>query len=140
MDFIVNRLLVALLISIGVSPTFANQDHPQPTTKPEPVVQNMPPDGWVGATAHVGISALFGVASRTLVFKDPVKAWALAMVPGVVKELQDYRKDTPGYRHGLFSRKDLISDAVGAAIGVYAGGVIVDKTGDKYRLTYFRSF
>ena len=83
---------------------------------------------------------MFGVASRTLVFKDPVKAWALAMVPGVVKEIQDYRKDTPGYRHGLFSRKDLISDAVGAAIGVYAGGIVVEKTNDKYRLSYFRSF
>ena len=136
-----NKLLVSILIAIGVSPTFANQDHPQPTTKPEPVViQNIPPDNWGGYQAHVAISAVLGTASRTLVFKDPVKAWALAMVPGVIHEIHDYRKDTPGYRHGLFSRKDLISDAVGAAIGVYAGGIIVEKTNDKYRLSYFKEF
>jgi hypothetical protein len=100
----------------------------------------MPPDTWGGSTAHFGISAALGAASRMLVFKDPVKAWALAMVPGVLKEVQDYRKDTPGYRHGLFSRKDLISDAVGAAVGVYAGGIIVEKTNDKYRISYFKEF
>jgi hypothetical protein len=136
----VKILLLTVFLAIGTN-TYANQDHPQPTTKPEPVVLgNMPPDGWGGYKAHIGISAVFGAASRTLVFKDPVKAWALAMVPGVLKEVQDYRKDTPGYRHGLFSRKDLISDAVGAAVGVYAGGIIVEKTNDKYRISYFKEF
>jgi hypothetical protein len=34
----------------------------------------------------------------------------------------------------------LISDGVGAALGVYAGGIIVEKTNDKYRISYFKEF
>jgi hypothetical protein len=132
--FKVLALILCLLPSLG----YANK--PEYEVPSSPQLGSMPPDGWGGYRAHIGYSAAFGLASRTFVFKDPVKAWALAMVPGVVKEIQDYHKETPGYRHGLFSRKDLISDAVGAAIGVAAGNLIAEKTGDRYRLTYFKEF
>ena len=115
------RLVLPILMAIGVN-TYANQDHPQPTTKPEPVRPgNMPPDGWGGAKAHFGYSAAIGGIGTYLA---PEKKWWVlggCMAIGVLKEYKDYRKEMPGYRHGLFSRNDLKMDAAGCLAGV--GGV-----------------
>jgi hypothetical protein len=108
------RLAVLLLLSIGVN-TYASEEH-----KP-PLIQNMPPDGWGGAKSHFGYSAAIGAFGTAIA---PEKKWWVlggCLAVGVLKEYKDYRKETPGYRHGLFSRNDLKMDAAGCLAGV--GGV-----------------
>jgi hypothetical protein len=88
-----------------------------------PALQRMPPDNWGGAKAHVGISAAIGVASRAFI-ADPVYAWGACMIPGLYREVNTYyRHPEPGYRHGLLSRRDLVSNGVGCLAGVTIGGV-----------------
>lgn len=113
-------LLAYVLLALFSIPAMGHENKP---TVYETPVPNMPPDGWGGAQAHVGISALIGAATRSVV-REPLPAFGVCMVPGLVKEVADYRKGQPGFRHGLFSRKDLISDAAGCAVGVTIGGFV----------------
>ena len=80
---------------------------------------NMPPDGWGGARAHLTYSAGMSLVGSE-VLNSRWKGGAACFAVGVLKEWSDYRKETPGYRHGLFSRNDLKMDALGCAIGSLA--------------------
>ena len=79
---------------------------------------NMPPDNPGGRNAHFQYSALIGIAGSELFPSHPWGAFGACLGIGVLKELKDYRKGQPGYRHGLFSREDLKADAFGCGVGV----------------------
>jgi hypothetical protein len=77
-------------------------------------------DNWGGRNAHLGFSAgIGGVAG--LQGLRPTTGLGLCMAVGVAKEIGDYHKPSPGYKHGLFSRRDLVSDAVGCGLGYFVG-------------------
>jgi hypothetical protein len=57
------------------------------------------------------------------------------MIPGVLKELSDSSKGGSG-----FSGKDLVADAVGAALGVYTGGWLLSRSQGKTMLSYRTEF
>lgn len=79
---------------------------------------NMPPDNPGGRSAHFGYSTLIGITASELLPSHPWGAFSACLGIGVLKELKDYRKGQPGYRHGLFSREDLKADAAGCGAGV----------------------
>jgi hypothetical protein len=78
---------------------------------------NMPPDNWGGRHAHLGYSAIMGLTFPELLQSRTWGGVACGGI-GVWKEWKDYRKQTPGYRHGLFSRNDLKMDALGCGLGL----------------------
>ena len=65
---------------------------------------------------HAGVSFFLGFAMANQFPNEPLKAWGLAMVPGLLKELADSQKGGTG-----FSGSDLAANAVGAALGVTTG-------------------
>ena len=74
-------------------------------------------DDWTGPdkVKHFGVSFALGAGAQMILPEDkPVAAFAMAMMPGLAKELSDSRKGGSG-----FSVKDLAADAAGAALGVY---------------------
>ena len=75
-----------------------------------------PADNWGGMRAHVGLSAGMGMIGNVLQLR-PRTAFLGCLGVGVLKEVGDYYKPSPGTRHGLFSRRDLVSDAVGCGLG-----------------------
>jgi uncharacterized protein YfiM (DUF2279 family) len=72
-------------------------------------------DSWRGPdkTEHFLGSFVLGAAAGGVFPDRPWAAFGAAMVPGVLKELIDSRQ--PGNK---FSGKDLVADALGAALGV----------------------
>jgi uncharacterized protein YfiM (DUF2279 family) len=80
--------------------------------------------------AHASVSLALGSSAR-LITPDPWKAWALAMAPGLAKEIYDARPGGTG-----FSVPDLIADAIGAAVGVKVAGLAISRN----RVTYRRTF
>lgn len=68
---------------------------------------------------HFAVSAALGAAA-TVATKSDSKAIALALAPGLAKELYDARKGGSG-----FSWRDLVADAAGAYLGVKLGGLII---------------
>jgi hypothetical protein len=89
--------------------------------------------------AHVAYSALAGLAATALApSATPATRFALALVPGVLKELNDARNPGPG-RTGWCNR-DMLANALGAAAGVYVGGLVVRATRDGAAVSYSRSF
>lgn len=86
-------------------------------------------DRWTGPDKqkHFVASAALGFGCKGFLFPDDdLKAWGCAMAPGVVKELTDPRP----------SSKDLVWNAVGAYVGVQAGGWIIRRN----FIGYQRSF
>jgi len=79
---------------------------------------NMPPDNWGGRNAHLQYETAIGLVTAEVL--PPVWAWSACFSVGVWKEWKDYHKETPGYKHGLFSRNDLKADGVGCAVGLAA--------------------
>lgn len=83
-------------------------------------------DKWTGADKpkHVMVSAgagfIAGSLGQELGLTDG-QAFAVAMIPGVIKELDD--KTRPGGTG--WSWKDLAADALGAYVGVKAGGAVL---------------
>lgn len=75
-----------------------------------------PTDNWGGRSAHIKISAGMGAVSAMLDLRPAVGLGA-CMAVGVIKEVGDYYKPSPGTRHGLFSVRDLASDAAGCVLG-----------------------
>lgn len=74
-------------------------------------------DEWFGQdkAKHAAVSFALGVGAQTILPEDkPLAAFGLAMMPGIAKELSDSRAGGSGW-----SNKDLVADAVGAALGVY---------------------
>lgn len=93
-------------------------------------------DNWGGATAHLAVSTAFGVACATHVFPgEPVKAFGCAIVPGLVKETIDSTQ-----RGNRFSGRDMLANAVGAAAGVYLGGVMLRRSNGTTQIAYSTTF
>lgn len=90
-------------------------------------------DTWNGPDKklHFGVSALLGVAARSQWPDAPVKAWAWAMIPGVLKELSDSAKGGSG-----FSYRDLTADALGAVVGVAVVGLFVGPRSVSYQTRF----
>lgn len=82
-------------------------------------------DKWTGddKAMHLGGSAVIGMFASTMTSSEP-KALAIAMVPGVLKEIQD--RKTCG---NFFSVKDLAADALGAYLGVKFGHTYIAPIG-----------
>lgn len=78
-------------------------------------------DEWTGEDKqlHFAVSAGLGVAAYAHTH-DRARAFGLAMVPGILKEIADSQSD--GNR---FSSKDLAWDALGAAVGLQAGHWVI---------------
>lgn len=95
------------------------------------------PDNTGGNDAHIGYSAMLGMASAGY-FRE--KPWyvqtGIALVPGVVKEVMDCRSS------GLFSRQDLKNDLLGALVGVafVNTGISLSRSNNETRITYFKEF
>lgn len=89
-------------------------------------------DNWGGGdkARHVVVSAVLGTASGAY-FENKWTAFGVAMIPGVAKEIMDSRK-----HDNHFSGKDLVANAIGAALGVQLGHWIITSRG----LTFQSSF
>lgn len=79
-------------------------------------------DSWAGKdkVQHTAISAAIGAATG-MYFEDKTTAFAVAMIPGIAKEIYDYKHSN---KHSA-SFKDLAADALGAAVGVYLGNCVI---------------
>lgn len=123
-----NRIIVAaaaLLISASALAT--DKDHGQPVTPTPEITSGGQGFSHNGYKEHFAASALIGLAVSTHIEKDsPLKAWGYAMVPGLLKEIADSQQ-----RGNHFSGKDMLANALGAAVGVGLGRtVFVMKHGD----------
>lgn len=89
-------------------------------------------DDWAGRdkAAHFGVSAALGVATSQ-VSSDPWTAFALALAPGVAKEVIDSQRAC-----NRFSWKDLSWDAAGALVGVKTGHWLLSPGGVAYRTSF----
>lgn len=97
-----------------------------------PKIEPAQRDTWAGAPAHVAGSAIAGLACSTHIYPgERLKAFGCAMVPGLLKEVIDSRQ-----AGNHFSTKDLISDAVGAALGVTAGNFMLQYHNRGVKLSY----
>lgn len=121
-----------------------------------PIVQaepSMPPDNTGGRKAHIQLSAALGLGASLLVNEErslklgpcgvTCQRFALALTPGLLKEIRDYQKGQAGYQHGLFSRKDLQADALGAAMGVLSYSLVeglLIKPGKTTQVAYVAQF
>lgn len=101
-------ITVALVATFATTAVFAS---PTPET-PSPVVSK-PKDSWSGSDKkmHLGVSFVLGMATAAQWPDNKPLAFAVAMAPGVLKEISD--RSTTG-----FSAKDLVADAVGVALGM----------------------
>ncbi len=89
-------------------------------------------DTWNGSdkSLHLAVSAALGTATG-MHFEDKWKAFGVAMIPGIAKEVIDsQRKDNH------FSTKDIVADAIGAALGVQLGHWIITSKGLAFHSTF----
>lgn len=88
-------------------------------------------DEWTGSdkTLHFASSAIIGFATGRTWPDDKLKAWGVAMIPGTLKELSDI--STTG-----FSGKDMVVNALGAALGVHGGAWSVRQFGATTQVVY----
>jgi putative lipoprotein len=82
---------------------------------------------------HLGVSFALGVAAGSQWPDNKLKAFGVAMIPGVLKEISD--RSTTG-----FSGKDLVADAVGAALGVYTAHWLITRQNGKAVVAYTTTF
>lgn len=68
---------------------------------------------------HAAVSAGLGLAAAAQI-ADPWRAWGVAMLPGLAKEVYDSRKGGTG-----FSLPDMAANAIGAYVGVKVAGLII---------------
>lgn len=94
-----------------------------------PVLAN---DDWTGPdkTKHFIVSAALGTVSGVYV-ENKWKAFGLAMVPGLIKEIMDANDP-----NNHFSSRDLVADALGAAVGVHVGHWIISRRGVGYQTAF----
>ena len=68
---------------------------------------------------HAGVSLLLCAASGTLI-ENKYAAFGVAMASGLIKEIIDSRQ-----HNNIFSKGDLLADAVGASLGVWLGNTYI---------------
>lgn len=112
-------LLAALVVALGSSPALATEKHkPRPISPPAPAHSS---DNWGGAAEHFVVSGAAGVVCAAHIYpKESLKAFGCALVPGLIKETIDSTQ-----RGNRFSGRDMVANAVGAAVGVYTGGLLL---------------
>lgn len=82
---------------------------------------------------HMGVSFVLGFAMANQFPNEPLKAWGVAMVPGLIKEVGD--RSTTG-----FDPKDLAANAIGAALGVATGKWMVTRNNGTTQVAYVTQF
>jgi putative lipoprotein len=92
-------------------------------------------DKWNGPdkAMHLGVSFVLGFAAGNQWPDNKPLAFGVAMIPGVLKEVSD--RGTTG-----FSGKDLVADAVGAALGVYTAHWLITRSQGKTVVAYRADF
>lgn len=78
---------------------------------------------------HVAVSSAIGAVSRSLI-DDNKTAFAVALVPGIAKELHDMSGN------GCASFKDMAYNAIGAAIGVASANWVIRRNFIGYRTEF----
>lgn len=91
-----------------------------------------PVDSWTGddKKMHLGVSFALGFAAANHWPNAPMKAWGAAMIPGLIKEATDKKA----------SGKDMVANAIGAALGVYTGRWLITRRGDTTQIAYAAEF
>ena len=94
-------------------------------------------DTWTGPDKklHFGGSFVFGLAAGFQFPNNKPLAFGLALVPGLAKELMDAQKGGTGFSH-----KDMVANALGAALGVYTSGWLVTHTRGTTMVNYTKEF
>lgn len=89
-------------------------------------------DDWTGVdkNKHFAVSALLGTAAYAYTH-DRTKAFGLAMLPGLVKEIADSQQE-----NNRFSGKDMVWNGLGAAVGVQVGHWLIGPD----RITFVKEF
>lgn len=75
-------------------------------------------DEWLGIdkTMHFTISFAIGIGCILTITSNPAMAFAIAMVPGILKEFLDAKEGGSG-----FSYKDIVADALGVLVSLMPG-------------------
>lgn len=114
-------LIAAIALLVGSLACATDKHHGQPVTPTPEVTRSDQGFSRNGYGEHFAVSALAGIVVSAHIEKDsPVKAWAYAMAPGLLKEVIDWQ--TPGNR---FSSRDMLANAIGAAVGVGVGRALL---------------
>ncbi len=89
-------------------------------------------DDWTGPdkTKHFMVSAAVGTISG-FYLENKWKAFGVAMIPGLLKEVADSND-----ANNHFSSRDLVADALGAAVGVHVGHWILSRRGVSYHAAF----
>ena len=118
------NFLLAAALAASASVALAHDDPALPT--PTPSVGDGQGFSRNGYKEHFAVSALAGIFASAHVEKESaLKAFGYAMIPGVAKELIDATQ-----KGNHFSGRDLLADALGAAVGVGLGRTILVYTRD----------
>ena len=82
-------------------------------------------DQWTGSdkAKHFAVSSIIGFGAYAY-SKNKLKAFGIALAPGVLKEISDSQK-----ANNHFSGKDLAWDALGAYAGVQTGDWVINSQG-----------
>ena len=94
-----------------------------------------PRDTRLDERGSLGILEVAGIAAANVWPTEPVKAFGAAMVPGIAKELLDAQKGGSG-----FDTKDLMADAIGAALGVAGTSWLIARTNKTTIIAYRSTF
>ena len=116
--FWISYAALAALLLMCCSAKAQHTEHHSITGEPPTSLPNMPPDNAGGRRAHLLYEGAIGIVASEIWPESPAKAFAACFSVGLLKEVADYSKGQPGYRHGLFSRKDLLADAAGCGLGI----------------------
>lgn len=118
-----NKRLSTFLLAAALSCAAAAHEKPEP---PPPAVGDSQGFSRNGYAEHFAVSALIGIWSAAQIEKEsPLKAFGIAMVPGVLKEVIDATQ-----KNNHFSGRDLAYDALGAAVGVGVGRYLLVRSRD----------
>lgn len=113
-----NKSLFAVVIATCMSFAAAASESPAQTGGDQGFSHN-------GYKEHFAVSALAGlVVSNHVETESAPRAWAYAMVPGLLKEVLDSQQ-----RGNHFSSRDMIANALGAAVGVGLGRTLLVTSG-----------
>lgn len=119
-------LVAAIALLAGSAACATDKGHGQPVTPTPEITRGDQGFSRNGYKEHFAVSALVGLAVSTHVeTESPARAWAYAMVPGLLKEVMDSQQ-----RGNHFSSRDMIANALGAAVGVGAGRVLLVSSRD----------
>ncbi len=114
------KTLIAAVLMAASTLACATQERPQPK------------DDWKGddKALHFGVSFALGVATGHQWPKEPLKAFGVALIPGVLKEATDKKA----------SGKDMAANALGAALGVATGRWMVMRNNGTTLVAYRQEF